>query len=268
VIASLRLAYILEKAYQKPFSTILAEKIVEPLGLKNTSIGKKINAQNNESFSYKLTNTWEIEKETDMSIPMGAGAVISTPADLTRFAEALFNGKIISTDSLATMITIKDNYGMGIFQMPFYNKQGFGHSGGIDGFTSVFSYFPEDKIAYALTSNGSSYTINNISLAVLSSVYNKPFDIPDFNAISLTSDELNPYLGIYSSNQMPLKITITKNGNTLVAQATGQSSFELNATEKHIFKFDQAGIVLIFNPEKKQMTLKQGGGIFEFTRDN
>jgi hypothetical protein len=53
----------------------------------------------------------------------------------------------------------------------------------------------------------------------------------------------------------------------LIAQATGQSSFALVATEKDTFKYDQAGIVLEFNPTNKTMILRQGGGIFNFNKE-
>ena len=53
----------------------------------------------------------------------------------------------------------------------------------------------------------------------------------------------------------------------LIAQATGQSSFPLEATEKDKFKFDQAGIKMEFNTEKNEMTLKQGGGNYLFTKE-
>jgi hypothetical protein len=63
--------------------------------------------------------------ETDMSIPMGAGAVVSNPSDLVLFIENLFK-KIINESSLNQMTTIQDNYGMGVFQIPFQDKR-FGH---------------------------------------------------------------------------------------------------------------------------------------------
>jgi len=102
---------------------------------------------------------------------------------------------------------------------------------------------------------------------VLSAVYDKPYDIPLFSTIELQSEDLDQYLGIYSSAQLPMKITVTKNNNKLIAQATGQSSFPLEATEKDKFIFQLAGIVLEFNPSEKTMMLKQGGGQFLFTRD-
>ena len=260
------LSYILEKIYKKPFKTILNDKIVKPLGLKNTYIGRKINIQNNESNSYSFSEKWVKETETDMSIPMGAGAVVSNPQDLTLFIEKLFTNTIITESSLKQMTALQENYGMGIFQYPFYDKKSFGHTGGIDEFRSTVSYFPEDKLAVALTSNGKTYDNNDIMIAALSAYYNKPFTIPTFKIIALKSEDLDPYLGEYSDSGFPMKITITKENTKLFAQATGQSAFPLEPTEKDSFEFITAGIKLEFKPNEKQMILKQGGGKFTLTK--
>ena len=83
------------------------------------------------------------------------------------------------------MLALKDNFGMGIFPVPFYAKRGFGHSGGIDGFNAMLIYFPEDELSYAITSNALNYTFNDIHIAVLSGIYGMPFDLPNFEAITL-----------------------------------------------------------------------------------
>lgn len=256
------LSYILQKTYNKTYSEILKEKIVSKINLKNTFFGSKIHSENNEANSYRFNEKWEKQTETDMSIPLGAGGIVSTPTDLLQFAEALFNYKIISKKSVSRMKIIEDKYGMGLFKIPFYNKTSFGHTGGIDGFSSVFGYFPKEKYAFALTSNGSNYNNNKISIVLLSALFNKPFKIPTFKKYELKTEDLDTYLGTYSSSGFPLKIKITKSDNNLIAQATGQPSFVLEPTEKNKFKFEQAGIVLEFDSKKNEMTLKQGGGIF------
>lgn len=261
------LSYILEDTYKKTFSKILEEKIIQPIGLKNTFFGGKINLENNEANSYSFKGNWEKETETDMSIPLGAGAVVSTPTDLTLFADALFNGKIISKSSINKMKTVNDSYGLGLFQIPFYDKVSYGHTGGIDGFSSVFSYFPEDKVSFALVSNGTNFNNNNIAIALLSAVYNKNFDVPTFKSIKVSSKDLKSYVGVYATKQLPLKMTITTKNNVLIAQATGQSSFVLEPTKKHKFKYEAAGVVLEFVPKKNEMLLKQGGGVFTFTKE-
>ncbi|PKO99808.1 MAG: peptidase [Bacteroidetes bacterium HGW-Bacteroidetes-8] len=261
------LTFILEKSFKKPYAVLLEEYITKPLGLKNTYLGGKVKSSDNECYSYRFLENWILMPETDISIPLGAGGVVSTPVDLIKFSDALFSGEIITKESLDKMKSLKDNFGIGLFPIPFYNKTGYGHTGGIDGFASIFSNFPEDRISFAFTSNGMNYTNNLISLAVLNAVYGRPYEIPEFKTVNITSQELDIYLGVYSSSQIPLKLTITKNDKTLMAQATGQPAFPLEATEKDKFKFDQAGVVIEFNPIEKTMVLKQGGGQFAFVKE-
>lgn len=261
------LSYILEKIYKKDFASVLNMKIIKPLGLKDTYFGGTTNIQNNECYSYSFEGKWNKETETDMSIPMGAGSLVSNPTDLAFFIEQLFAGKIVSSKSLALMKTMTDNYGMGMFEFPYFEKKSYGHTGGIDGFQSVVSYFPEEKLAIALTSNGVSYTNNNVLLCALSSYFNRPFEIPTFKNVEVSPTILNSYLGQYASPQIPPKISITEKDNQLFAQATGQATFPLEATSDTVFKFEQAGVVLEFNSSKSQMTLKQGGKEFLFTKE-
>ncbi len=167
------LTYILEKAFQKSYSELLQAHIIQPIGLQNTFFGGKIDSNKNECKSYHFNGNWEVEPETDMSIPLGAGGIVSTPSDLTKFSDSLFGGKLLNDKSLDLMKKIRDGYGIGLIQVPFYDKIGFGHTGGIDGFRSVFFYFKDGDISYALTSNATNYEINEISIAVLSAFYGK-----------------------------------------------------------------------------------------------
>lgn len=254
------LSWILEIIYNKPFSEILQMNIITPLKLTNTSFEKL--ESNSICNSYKYFDKWRIESDTDPSVTMGAGGIVSTTNDLNLFFHTLFSGKLISQNSLVQMKTMTDGFGRGLFQIPFGTKIGYGHTGVIDGFNSVSIYFPNDQTAYSLTSNGANYIINNISIAVLSAIYNIPFEIPNFTKVNYTSADLDKYLGVYSSGQLPIKLTISKREKTLVAQGTGQPSFDLETSGENTFKFDQGGIVLVFDPAKGTMILKQGGGSF------
>ena len=261
------LGYILEKICKKPYSEILLERITSKLNLNDTYYGSKTDIKKNECYSYDFLNNWLKEPETDMSIPHGAGAIVSTPSDLTRFIEALFGGKMISQKSLDKMITMKDGYGLGIFPIPIGTKKAFGHNGGIDGFASMLLYSPEDSLAVAYCTNGQVYPVNDIMKGAIDIFYNKTYSIPTFKTLNLSNEELDQYLGTYKSKELPLKITISKNSKSLFAQAEGQSAFPLEATDKNVFKFDAAGIVMEFNPAKNEFILKQGGGRFLYTKE-
>jgi len=261
------LGFIVEKASGKSYQNALREKITSKIGLTNTSVGGKINAAGNESYSYNFTGAWKPATETDMSIPGGAGAIISTPTDLTKFIEALFAGKLISENSLNQMKTMTEGYGMGMFQYPLDGKKAFGHTGGIDGFNSVLIYVPEEKLSIAYISNGMVYPVNDIIIAAYTVYAKKPYEIPDFKTFQVKPEELDKYVGVYSSAELPVKMTVTKGEAVILAQVTGQPAFPLEATAKDKFKSDAVGVVMEFDTEKNQLTLKQRGRQFLFTKD-
>lgn len=262
------LAWIAEDLDQKEFPTILQERIIKPSDLKHTYYGGKINTQNKEALSYDKMMDWTLAIESDMSVPSGAGAVVSTPSDVNVFLQDMFNGKLISAAALAQMKTMEDGYGLGVFELPFYDKMGIGHNGAIDGFQSMAAYFAEEKLAITYLGNGVSMSVNDILLGALSIYFGKDYKLPEHKpTIEVTSEALDAYLGIYSSPSFPLKITVTNHENILMAQATGQGAFPLEAFEKHKFRYELAGIELIFKPEEKEMTLRQAGQVFVLRRE-
>ncbi len=261
------LTYILEDQFGEPYSTLIERYITQPAGLKNTAVGKRIDPNSDECYSYSFNGEWQREAETDMSVPVGAGAIISTPTDLTRFSQALFTGKLLSAKSLEKMQSVRDGYGMGLFQMPFDSRKGFGHTGSIDGFNSIFSYFLSDSLSFAILSNGLNYDLNTIAINVLNAAFGKAYEIPDFRKVEVSEKLLKQYSGVYSSESFPLKITISHEAGTLIAQATGQSAFPLEATDDHTFRFDRAGIVLTFDKKSESMTLEQNGMTFTLEKE-
>jgi D-alanyl-D-alanine carboxypeptidase len=264
----LLLGYIVEKVGGKSYQEALKQRITSKIGLKDTYLGAGlIDASKNESLSYSFVADWKLETETHLSIPGGAGAIISTSNDLTRFIQALYDGKIVSKESLEQMKP-KDRYGLGINQYPLGDKTFYGHGGGIDGFRSLLVYLPEEKLALAYTSNGVNYPSNNIVTGVFDIYWNKPFEIPTFETIAVSPEVLDKYLGVYSSTGVSFKITITRDGSTLRAQPSGQSNFPLEATAQDKFKIESRGVVLEFDAAKTQLTFKRGGQDVLFTKEN
>ncbi len=262
------LAFILEKIYKKPYASLIEERISKPLGLKLTKVGEKIDTKKNAANSYSfLENKYEKSDETDMSIPVGAGNLVSTPSELLQFMIALANGKLVSKESLKNMQNYQDHYGLGIFEVPFNQKMGFGHNGGIDDFNSVLYYFPDGKVSFAMITNQSNFDNNQISINALKSAYGTDFDIPSFKTVEVAEADLKKLEGTYSNPNFPIKLTIFVKNGQLFGQGTGQQEFPLVATSKTSFKFDMAEIEMNFVPEKKQMNFSQMGNQLVFTKE-
>ena len=255
------LSYISEIVDKKPFSEILNSRIVKTLNLKRTEFGKPITPNNNEALAYYFENNkWNlIDMQTHMSAPMGAGAIVSTSSELNTFFNNLFTQKLTSSESLKKFMNIKKGQGLGIMQFEFKGLKVYGHDGGIDGFQSYALYIPEKKISVAFTFNGFSGMIMPTVISILDTYFKNDTSLKKKAAISLTSVELDAYLGVYSGKTFPAKVTFTKKENSLFAQATGQPIFKLIATKKDNFIYDAMGIRFSFNLKAKTMELTFGG---------
>jgi CubicO group peptidase (beta-lactamase class C family) len=259
------LGYIIETLSKKSYAENIQTRIVKKANLLNTYFPHgKIETSVGESYSYLFNGTkWEKVEEWENSIAYSAGAIISTPADLTRFMYALFDGKLVKPSSLEQMKEIKEGYGKALMQFPFGERRFYGHTGGIENFRAVVGYYPTEKLGISLIVNGDNFNRNDIMIGVLSIYYKMPFPFPKFNKIE--ASELVKFTGTYSSKELPLKMTISEKNGELLAQASGQSAFPLTFKEEKTFIFAPAGIEMIFG--ENGFVLKQGGMSFNFSKE-
>jgi len=253
------LSFIAQQIEKKDYSEILAERITKPLKLNSTYFGNNPETENNEALPHFKYETWEMRSNSNLIIYDGAGAIVSNPTELNIFFNALFKGELVSDKSLNKMITIIDDYGIGMYEMPFYERTSIGHAGDVNGFQSVSEYFPEDSMIFSFISNGTGMDRNELLTGVLSIYFGKEYDIPEFSTYKVNSDDLNQYVGTYSSPDSPFKLTISKDRNILLCQATGQGAFPLEAFDKNKFRFTQAALEIEFFPDEEKLILIQGG---------
>src|SRR3989441_7745864 len=268
------LGLILEKVTGKPYGEALTERITSKIGLANTYIATgNIDVSKNEALTYmNFGDGWKPVPETHPSILFSAGAIVSTPNDLAKFIQALFDGKIVSKESLDQMKTIRDGEGSGMEPFTFAGKTFYGHTGGADNYGAWLAYLPEEKLAVAYTTNAKVYPVKDIVSGIVDIYYNKPFQIPTFESVAISPEVLDKYVGVYTPSDAPVKFTITRDGATLFFQPPGGSApgVRLEATAQDKFKIDNgtpAGIVIEFDAAKNQMTIKRSGGERVLTKE-
>ena len=129
------LGLILEKLTGKPYEQALEERINSKIGLKNTYIATgRIDVNKGEALTYINTGSdWKQGFETDPSIGF---QLISTPGDMAKFIQSLFDLKLISQDSLNQMKTMRDDEGLGMVTFTFAGKTFNGNTGGGDNYGS------------------------------------------------------------------------------------------------------------------------------------
>jgi D-alanyl-D-alanine carboxypeptidase len=272
------LGYILEEVTGKTYGQVLKKQITQPLGLAHLYYGGAPNPLRNEAYSYRPGKSgWEKEPITDMSIPHGAGALVATPAALTRFMHALFSGELVSESSLEQMTTLENGFGMGLFRFPFDGRSAYGHNGGIDGFVSNVAYFPEEEMAIAVTVNALDYNLNDILIAALSTWFGVPYELPDLSAqpIELSAEQLAAYAGTYASPTAaesggPATLRLWVKDGQLLGGPTEENAIPLTPFSPTTFRFDPAGLVLEFGAAEagtyRSFTLQQRGREFVYER--
>lgn len=109
----------------------------------------------NRATGYSSRNGVRINSDyLDMTVPYAAGSLYSTVDDLMTWTEALFSGKLLPAKSLDAMLTVNLGgyaYGVGVSRM--HNRSVVSHAGGINGFSTQLSRFPEDRVTIVVLRN-------------------------------------------------------------------------------------------------------------------
>jgi D-alanyl-D-alanine carboxypeptidase len=260
------LGLILEKLTGKPYDQALEERINSKIGLKDTYIATgRIDVNKGEALTYINTGSdWKQGFETDPSLGF---QLISTPGDMAKFIQSLFDLKMISQDSLNQMKTMRDDEGIGMVTFTFAGKTFYGNTGGGDNYGSWLAYQPEEKLVVAYTTNAKVHPVKDIVSGAIDIYYGKPFEIPAFETIAIIPEVLDKYVGVYSSPDAPKKWTITRDGGTLFVQPGSESAATLEATAQDKFQLFGGRVVFEFDAAKNQMMLKRGGRSIVFTKE-
>ena len=251
------LTYIIEDVCGKSYDELLNEQIIKPLQLSYTGVcTTPINS--NEGFAQSFSISGERLEEFDPSAVLGAGAMYSTPGDLLKFFNALTSG-YFGNGIFEQMKDYKDNWGRGLFPMDYGDYKGFGHTGGIHGFAAVMMKIDDKTIVFG--SNSSFSDATNLMNAILGIA---PEPKPQY--ITLPAEQLKKCEGKYTCEQLKMDVEITSTGTQLMAQATGQPGFPLDAISETEFEFKAAGVKMVFDLAKHTFTLHQHGGEFIFKK--
>jgi len=107
-------------------------------------------------------------------------------------------------------------------------------------------------------------------------VIDPDYVLPDVNSLNNkwrasdgaeTVEILTDYLGVYSTPEFPMKITVSENSGTLVLEAEGQPALPLESEGGGEFSMEEAGLSIQFNAEKTGFKLDIGGQFFDLTKE-
>ena len=168
---------VVEKASGKPYAEFLQENIFTPLGLKDTGYDIPENIIKWRADGYVRKGDGFVNAAyMDMLIPYAAGALYSTTEDLLKWEQALYTEKLLTKKSLDEMFTPeKGTYAYGWNVGKRGNRQSISHGGGIYGFATQLSRYPDDRVTVVVLSNVQGASASAVSGNLSAIVFGEPY---------------------------------------------------------------------------------------------
>ena len=217
------LGMIIEKASGQDYAAFLQANIFGPLGMKDTGYDVSTVLLSKRASGYsRRGNTVTNAAYLDMGQPYAAGSLYSTVEDLYVWDQALEARKLLSAASYEKMWTpFKSNYAYG-WALPPGARKIIGHGGGINGFNTDISRYPEQKACVIVLSNLESGGAGRVSRDLAAILFGDPYQVPRERVVAKVDPKIfDDYVGRYEIAPT-FVITITREGDALMAQATGQ----------------------------------------------
>ena len=183
------LGMLVEQVTGQSLGAVMQQRIFAPLELTDTSFAMDEMVPGQAQGFSGTTNRTAVA----MSFAFGTANIVSTVADLQRFANALFGGELLQPATMTAMQTFVDGngqynmpaleYGLGLMrnQLPVgASATGgmrdpqlstvLGHIGGFGGFRAALWHVPTSRITIALNVNQGAMDPNTVATTVLDTI--------------------------------------------------------------------------------------------------
>jgi D-alanyl-D-alanine carboxypeptidase len=168
------LGLIIEAATGRTYAEELSDRILRPLQLDDTELAEGKTLPENVVDGYQLIEGQLINvSAVNLSWVWAAGGIVSTTADLARFANELFAGELLSPASQAEMFTFAPEhwagyyFGMGVYRREMANGAMIGMDGGAAGGNAVMLKLEDrDLTAIALVNMDPAATFELVDEAI------------------------------------------------------------------------------------------------------
>jgi tetratricopeptide (TPR) repeat protein len=176
---------IIEEVAGKKYEVVLKEKILQPLGMKNTGYDHHDTIMKNRAGAYEKTFDGFINAPyLDMSLPYAAGSLFSTVEDLYTWDQALYTNKLLSKKMMELMFkshvpAMGGHYAYG-WAITKKNIPGskekmniIAHSGGINGFNTNIERQIDNKNLIVLFNNTGGANLGAMSNGITNILFGK-----------------------------------------------------------------------------------------------
>ena len=245
------LGLVVEKASGMSYEDYVEKKLFAPLGMKRSMYCNSAENVERRAHGYQVQNGVIRRAPTNVHTwPFSAGSLCSTAGDLVTWLRALHGGKVLSPTSYTEMTTgskLNDGtqlrYGMGIgVGKDVRDLNVIGHGGGIAGFTSEASWYPDAQAAVVVLMN-SNGNIDPGAIGGELAAELLPWTRP---VLKQFSGEVAPLLGTYKgpSRGREMVMEVTQGAQGIEFSANGSPKRSLPWVDGLTFR--QGGALLTF----------------------
>lgn len=260
------LGYILEKVSGQSYEQYLRENILAPAGMSNTGYDWSSTVLPGRASGYarRGQSGYANAEYIHMSIPHAAGAMYSTVEDFVKWDQALYGDTLLKPASREAMFTpAKDNYAYGWIVRDVAGRKTVSHGGGINGFNTAFTRYPGEKLMVVAFSNVEGTRVGPVASDLAAIALGMPYGLPKERLeVSVDPKILDTYVGRYELAPT-FSITVTREGDGLMTQATGQPKVPIFAESetKFFLRVVDAQLTFVKGPDGKvtHLILHQGG---------
>ena len=229
------LGTVLARHDQASYADLIERRVTRPLGMKSTMVRLNSDARDRLAHGHadgKAAHNW------DLDALAGAGALRSDAEDMTRFLAAAMGLSSTPLDSAFRLTetpqfdagspTMRIGLGWHILQRP--SMRIIWHNGGTGGYRSFAGFDPDRRVGVVVLSN-STVSVDDVGFHVLDSTM--ALAAPRI-AVAVPRDSLEAYVGRYQLSPT-FTLAVTRVGDALFLQATGQDRFGLFASGRNEF---------------------------------
>ncbi|QHT66411.1 beta-lactamase family protein [Rhodocytophaga rosea] len=215
------LGLIIEKVSGMAYEAYVKTHLFDKAGMTNSYYCSESKITKNRAHGYDTNKEGLVRAAyLDHTWPYAAGSLCSTVEDLEKWNNALHHGKILSEKMYAEFITpvqLNDgtptHYAKGITVTDWKGKRLLEHGGGINGFLSQNSYFPEEDVSIIVLINTTSVGPREIADQIAGFLFKD-----SSGKVNTFSGDISKYTGHYKGRGrgQDLAVQVSKNNSDLM----------------------------------------------------
>jgi CubicO group peptidase (beta-lactamase class C family)/D-alanyl-D-alanine dipeptidase len=269
---------VLERTQKEPFAQLMQRKLLDPLGMQDSSFRPGPALQKRRARALMWTYhgrefpapTWDFGMAP-------AGSLHSTANDLGKFLSFLLargqgpKGRLLKSETLEKMWQIqfakpetKSGFGLSFFVSEFEGRRKIGHGGAVYGFATELAGLPDDKLGVVVitsrdVANGVTRHIAEVSLrSLLAGRSGKPLPSIE-NTGPIAPEDARQLAGRYKSDKKEFEL-VNKGGRLFYFPCEGGSFLQVRRLGTDLIADDVLGFGLKITPDGKKF--KIGSEVF------